>query len=108
MFETPRNVKAVTIVMRSGHSQWFIQPPGCLGYSLLRPHESLPLGLLLFVAVWMWFKDATVMGIFRNQFSCPHCAAWPFHVAEVRWHFVDLFVIAWMPWQCEWHHICCG
>ena len=90
-----------------------VQPPGCLRYSLLRPcmclHELLPLGLLLLsLAVCIWFKDATVMGVFRDQFSSPHCAAWPFHVAEVRRPFVDFSVIAWMPWQCKWHHIRCG
>ena len=110
MFETARNVKAVTIVMRNALAV-VDHPIGCIRYSLLLPCECLPELLpfgLLSVVVCMWFKDATIVGLFRNQFSSPHCAAWPLHVAEVRRHFVDLSVIAWMPWQCEWHHIGCG
>lgn len=85
MFETARNVKAVTIVMRNALA--VVHPLGCIRYSLLLPceclRELLPFGLLS-VVVCMWFKDAPVMGIFCDQLSSPRCAAWPFYVAEVR------------------------
>ena len=72
MFETVRNVKAVTIVMRSALT--VAQPSDCIRFSVLLPCVCLP-GLspfgLLFVFVRMWFRGCHSHGNISRSIQQP-------------------------------------